>query len=49
MVITSPLVPSVPWCEIEQLCLGNKAQHNFTAQGRRPRKANHVAIWGEIK
>lgn len=45
----SPLEPSVPWYELGQLCLRNKAQHNFIAQGRRPRKANHVAIWGDIQ
>ena len=43
------LEPSVPCCEMGQLCLRNKAQHGFRAQGRRPRKANGVATWGDIK
>ena len=45
----SPLEPSTPRCEIRYLCLRSKAQHNFTAQDRRPRQANGVATWGDIK
>lgn len=46
--ISSGTISALVWTG-GQLCLRNKAQHNFTAQGRRPRKTNHVAIWGDIQ